>query len=108
MSDTGTVGAAGKSAVGDQRHAVSQTAADDITCGSQHFLHTGTAFGTFITDDHHVAGLDLSGQDAFAGFFLTFKNDGRASVGQHLGIHPRRFDDRTSFGKVSEKDGKTA
>ncbi len=38
----------------------------------------GPAARAFVADDHHIAGLDLPGQDAVHGFFLRFEDARRA------------------------------
>ena len=44
--------------------------------GVEHLPHAGAAFGAFITDDHDVAGLDLTVENGGGGVLFRFKDPG--------------------------------
>ena len=77
MADHRAVAGAGKAAVGDQSDFLSEALADDGAGYGQHFLHSGAAFGAFVSDDYDVAGLDFAVLDG-------------AESGGFLVEHPRR------------------
>ena len=83
MADAGAARAAAETAVGDQGDRFAESRAHDVAGGAEHLLHAGAALGAFVADDDDVAGLDLAGQDAFAGVFLALEDDGRAGVREH-------------------------
>ena len=65
--------ASGESSVSDQAHAFAQTSTDQGARGCQHFRHSGSAFGTKVTQDHHIARFDLAVQDGFERRLLIIK-----------------------------------
>ena len=101
VADACAACAAAESAVGYEGDGFAEACTHDIACGAKHFLHTGAAFGAFVADDDDIARLDLAGEDAVAGFFLTFKDDGRAGVREHCLCDARGFDDRAVGGEVA-------
>ena len=70
VADAGAARAAGEAAVRDERDGFAEARAHDVGGGGEHFLHAGAAAGAFVADDHDVAGLDFSGEDAVARLFL--------------------------------------
>ena len=108
MTDAGAMGRSGETAVCDKCHAGAEPPSHDVRGRGKHFLHAGTAFRSFITDDDHIALFYFSAEDAFAGFFLTFKDDCRTFVDQHFRIDARRFHDTAVFREIAEQNGESA
>ena len=108
VTDAGTACAPAKPAVGNQRHGFPQSHSHNLGCGRQHLLHPRAAFGPFVADDHHVAGLDLSAQDPLHRFLLGVEDDGRAPVDHHFRGNARGLDNRAFRGQIAEEDGKSS
>ncbi len=108
MSDTCTMSSAAETSVGDQCDFFAQTASHDITGRSKHFLHTGTAFRSFVADHHHITGFDFSGENAFSGFFLAFEDHSRTGMFEHFRRHAGSFDHAAVFRDIAEQNRQTA
>jgi hypothetical protein len=98
-------GAAGEAPIGQQCTRFAQALGLDVAGGVEHFLHAGAAFGAFVTHDHHIARLDLVGQDVGHGFVLAFNHMGRAFKHQNGIVHPGGFDHAAVQGDVAHQHG---
>src|ERR1700693_695656 len=63
MSDHKPVAAAGKAAIGDQRHLRAEAHSGNRAGGTEHFPHSRTAARTLATNDDDVTTLHTAGQD---------------------------------------------
>ena len=70
MADDKAVAAAGKAAVGNQRHLVAQALAHDGAGRTQHFAHAGPALRTFVAQHQDVAGHDGAVEYGLQGFLF--------------------------------------
>ena len=75
VADHEAVGAAGETAVGDERHVVAEAAAHDGAGRRQHLAHAGAALRAFVADDHHVPGLDRAVEDRFERVLLAVEDE---------------------------------
>jgi hypothetical protein len=64
VADGQARGAAREAAVGDQGAGLAQPLGFQVAGRIEHLLHAGAAARALVADQHHVAGLDLAGQDA--------------------------------------------
>src|SRR6516162_11139111 len=69
-----------ETAVRDQRDRPAQALANKRTGHGQHFAHPRSAFGAFVTNHNHVAGLDLPPLYGCEAGFLGIENTRRAAV----------------------------
>ena len=74
MTDAKSGCAAGEASVGDKGALLSKMATLDVGRGIEHLLHSRTSLWTFVSDDHTVATLHLSSEDALAGCFLRIED----------------------------------
>ena len=70
MSDGEAAGATRETSVSDQGALLTEVHRLDIRGGVEHLLHAGASLGSLVGDDHTIAALHTSSQDAFAGVFL--------------------------------------
>ena len=77
MANAQTTGTAREATVGNQRTLLTHVHRLDIAGGIQHLLHAWSALGTFVSDNHAVAFLHFSTQNALTGIFLRVKDNGR-------------------------------
>ena len=80
--DHQAAGSAAEAAVGQKRYRSAEAFADNRSRHAQHLAHPGSAFGPFVADDDHVAGLDALSCDRGHGVFFGFENAGRAAMAQ--------------------------
>ena len=93
VTDAGSVGRAGKAAIGNESDGVAEAFAHDVAGGCEHLLHAGTALGTFIANDHHIAGLHFVGKDAGTSLFLALENNRRTAMHKHFRQYTGFFHD---------------
>jgi hypothetical protein len=74
VADGQARGAAGEAPVGDQRAGLAQALGLQVAGRVEHLLHAGAALGALVADQHHVAGLDLVGQDGGDGGLLALED----------------------------------
>ena len=108
MSDTGSARSAAETSVSDQCNFVTKPLPHNVTGGREHFLHTGSAFRSFVANNNNIAGFNFAAENSCACFFLRFKDDRRAFMNQHLRVNARTFHDRTFGGDISVQDGESA
>jgi PAS domain S-box-containing protein len=88
VADRQARGAAREAAIGQQRAGFAQALGLDVAGGVEHLLHAGAALGAFVAHDHHVARLDLVGQDVGHRFVLRLDHVGRAFKHQQASSTP--------------------
>ena len=59
----------------------------DIRGGIEHFLHSGSSFGAFEGDDHHIAALDPVAEYAVNCGFLRGKHFGGPAETEDAGVY---------------------
>ena len=75
------MGAAAKTAIGDEGHVFTQAFAHDGGRRGEHFPHARRALGAFIADDQHVVFDHSTVQNAFQAVFFRLKHAGIAVEG---------------------------
>ena len=73
----------------------------------EHFLHTGTALRSLVTDDNHIAIVNLPLHDGVDTVFLGVKAPCRTTIRKHIVCNRRCLDNGAIRRKVSAQDGKT-
>ena len=99
VADHETVGAAGETAVGDQRDVLAQAFAHDGGGGREHFAHAGAAFGAFVADDDDIAFDDVAVQNALQRLFFGIEHFGLA--GETQAFLAGDFGDRAFGGQIA-------
>ena len=90
---------AGETAIGQQSDGIAEACADERRGHREHFAHARAAARTFVTNHHHIAGLDLSLVDCGKrGFFAIENARGAAEV---LRVVPGNFDDAAFRRKIA-------
>ena len=97
---------AAEAAVSNQRDGFPQPLADQRARDRKHFAHSRASLGAFVTDDDHIAGLNLVFLDRLEGCFLRIEN-ARGS-GVHNSLVTGKFDDATIRSERSTQDGQAA
>ena len=105
MADHQTAGRSAEAPVGDQRHRLAQTAPYQCGGDAEHLAHSGSAAGSLVTDDHHVAGLDPSVPDRREGVFLAIEDARRTAVPGPL--VSRNFHHRSVGSEAPAEDDET-
>jgi hypothetical protein len=72
------MGCTRKSAVSQKCHGVPETGAYERGGHPEHFSHARAAFGSLVTNNNNIVGLDLTFLHGFKCVFLTIENSGRA------------------------------
>ena len=99
---------AAETAVGDKGNAVSKPHTHNCRGGVQHLTHTGSAFWTFVTNYHHVAGLYFSCVNGALSILFAIKDLGRSFVHQHFRKHRRALYHAASGRQISSEHCNTA
>src|SRR6202041_1452640 len=84
MASHQSVGGTAEATVGQQRNRGSEPLAHKSRGHPQHFAHTRSALGSFIADDHNIAGMNLLTGDGGHGVLFGFKNARRTTMLQPL------------------------
>ena len=92
MSYAESGGAAAETAVGDKCAGLAQVHRLYVGGRVEHFLHSGTALWSLVGDYHHVAGLHLSAEYAFAGGFLGVEDLRRSGEFPYRLVHSGGLD----------------
>ncbi|CAM2160612.1 hypothetical protein PT2222_80196 [Paraburkholderia tropica] len=108
VADREARGAAREAAVGQQRAGLAQTLRLDVAGRVEHFLHAGAALRAFVAHDHHVAGLDLVGEDVRDRFVLRFGHVRRAFEHEDAVVHARRLHHAAVERDVAGQHGEAA
>ena len=91
MTDGSTTGCTGEAAICDQSHGRTKTHTCNCRGGIQHFTHTGSSLGTFVTDYHHITCYNLAALDCFDCIFFAFEDTRRTFMYQHFFTYCRTF-----------------
>ena len=78
------MGRAGKATVSKQGNGITQPSSHECRRHSQHLAHSRTSFGSFIADDDHAPGFDLTPLHSLKRVFFTVEDSRRAAVGHPL------------------------
>ncbi len=108
MTDAGAVSGTGEASIGDKRDRFAEALADDVGSRGEHFLHAGSALGSFIANDDDVAGLDASRKDALASVLLRIEANGLAGELHHGRRDTALLDDGALLREIAPKDGEAA
>ena len=110
MTDHAADGAAGEAPVRDERHGAGKSETAHHMRRGQHFAHTGSRHGSFVTDDNAVAGLQtaLTGNDLVIEGYFAVIADGTTGMLQHFRNNAAGLDDAAVRRKIAAKNGKTA
>src|SRR5665647_942398 len=94
--------ASGESTVGQQQHILAETRALDGTGDRQHLAHARPALGSFIADDHDVAGYHRAIRDGVHRRSLAVEDSGAAF--EYVCVKAGRLDDRALGGQRTAQD----
>ena len=103
MADGEARGPTGKASVGDQRASLAQTLGLEIAGRIEHLLHAGATLGSLVADQYHLTWLHQVIEDRRHCRLLAFEDSRRAGESQNGLVHPRRLNDTTVLGEVTEK-----
>ena len=101
-------GSAGEASVGYEGALLSKMAALDIGRGIKHLLHSRTSLWTFVGDNHTVATLHLSSEDALAGCLLRIEDTCGSAEFPDVRVNTGCLDHATVLSDVSEEHSQTA
>ena len=87
MTDGCATACAAETPVCNQCNAFIQLHPCQSTRRIQHFTHTGTALGTFVSDDNNISGMDAACVDGCDGILFAVKHTRRACMAQHFGVN---------------------
>ena len=79
VSDYQSVGATRKASVGDQRHRISQSLADQGCSRREHLAHSRPSLGAFVANHQHIAGAHFVSQNCLQRLFLAVVDAGRTA-----------------------------
>ena len=108
MPDREAACAAAEASVGNEGAFLTHVHRFDVAGGIEHLLHTRTAFGTFVCDDHTVALLHFASEDAFAGVFLTVEDHSWSLEVPKTRVNTCRLHYAAVLSDVAEEDSHTA
>ena len=80
----------------------------DVGRGIEHFLHSRTSLWTFVGDDHTVATLHFSSEDALAGCFLRIEDSCGSAEFPDVRVDTGCLDHATVLSDVAEEYSQTA
>ena len=106
MTDDKAVRGAGETAIGNERHLACKSLACNRGGRRQHLAHAGPAFRPFVTDDDHIAFLDLAVVDGFERSLFALK-DARGSFKGAVGV-TGGFQDRAFRREIAVKNSEAA
>src|SRR5260370_38798981 len=101
MADAEAARAARESAVGDQRHLVSDVETVERRRGRQHLAHARATLGSLVADDENFAVLELAFDDRVERRLLGIETARRTGEGQVLTLHARYLHDGTVARQVA-------
>src|SRR6056297_1687089 len=84
MPDTGATGTTGKPTISNKSDAVPKTESHQCCSRGEHFAHTGSALGAFISDHHNIPGDDFISHQGLHGIFFGTKTPSRPFKHHHL------------------------
>ena len=70
-------------------------------CGCQHFTHSRTSFGTFVTDNDNVSGLHIPCKNALHGIFFTIIHPCGTCMDTHFRVNRNLLYNRAVGSKAS-------
>ena len=96
-----TSAGAAETTVCDKSNASVKSFADNCRSRCEHFGHTGTALGTFITDNHHISGDYYVVHNSVYRSLLAVKYLCRTREVHHLGLNRTLLYYRAVLGKIA-------
>ena len=108
MADGSAPGGTRKPSVGNKGDALAKSHAGDGSGGGQHLPHPRAALRSFVSDNHHVAGMDPAARNGFRRVLFAVEYPCRALVDHHGGGDGPLFDHCAVGGEVAEQDRQAA
>src|SRR5690606_1077014 len=108
MADACAARSAAETSIRDESNLVAESLPHDGRRGRKHFLHTWSAFGTFITHHDTISRLNLAREDARHRLVLRLKDDRWSFELHHRLTHAADFHHSSIWREVAEQNGQAS